>query len=220
MEGERRWSLSQGPEVLESCAPVPGSTSAPTWGPGLRGPVQDLKHYKVIGVVGTVLLVLDMRRSQTFVIKVLHKSPGGSSAGRPSVVPQGVPHMAQLLCLYETDCSYFLVLEYAPGGRLWDCLAPYFTNQLPFPNRAREVSYTGSPSSPSNGSPASPCLPSGELAAKVDLHYESLLSWTTAKSVSQKTLVYLQQLQTANLYLCLPQNNLKPQSLVHRLYPP
>lgn len=162
MEGERRWSLSQGPEVLESCAPVPGSTSAPAWGPGLRGPVQDLKHYKVIGVVGTVLLVLDMRRSQTFVIKVLHKSPGGSSAGRPSVVPQGVPHMAQLLCLYETDCSYFLVLEYAPGGRLWDCLAPYFTNQLPFPSRAREVSYTGSPSPPSNGSPASPCLPSGQ----------------------------------------------------------
>ncbi|KAL3214547.1 hypothetical protein MRX96_007027 [Rhipicephalus microplus] len=134
----------------------------PAWGPGLRGPIQDLKHYKVIGVVGTVLLVLDMRRSQTVVIKVLHKSPGGSSAGRPSVVPQGVPHMAQLLCLYETDCSYFLVLEYAPGGRLWDCLAPYFTNQLPFPNRAREVSYTGSPSPPSNGSPASPCLPSGE----------------------------------------------------------
>uniref|UniRef100_A0A224Z5E4 p90 ribosomal S6 kinase n=1 Tax=Rhipicephalus zambeziensis TaxID=60191 RepID=A0A224Z5E4_9ACAR len=161
MEGERRWSLSQGPEVLESCAPISGGTAVPAWGPGLRGPVQDLKHYKVIGVVGTVLLVLDMRRSQTVVIKVLHKSPGGSSAGRPSVVPQGVPHMAQLLCLYETDCSYFLVLEYAPGGRLWDCLAPYFTNQLPFPNRAREVSYTGSPSSLSNGSPASPCLPSG-----------------------------------------------------------
>lgn len=162
MEGERRWSLSQGPEVLESCAPTSGSTSAPAWGPGLRGPVQDLKHYKVIGVVGTVLLVLDMRRSQTVVIKVLHKSPGGSTSGRPSVVPQGVPHMAQLLCLYETDCSYFLVLEYAPGGRLWDCLAPYLTNRLPLPNPACEASYAGSPSSPLNGPPAGPCLPSGQ----------------------------------------------------------
>ncbi|XP_070389991.1 ribosomal protein S6 kinase-like 1 isoform X2 [Dermacentor albipictus] len=162
MEGERRWSLSQGPEVLESCAPTSGSTSAPTWGPGLRGPVQDLKHYKVIGVVGTVLLVLDMRRSQTVVIKVLHKSPSGSTSGRPSVVPQGVPHMAQLLCLYETDCSYFLVLEYAPGGRLWDCLAPYFTNRLPLPSPACEVSCAGSPSSPLNGPPARPCLPSGQ----------------------------------------------------------
>lgn len=155
MEGERRWSLSKGPEVLHAGVPGSGGSSVvPALGPSLRGPVRDLAHYKVIGVVGTVLLALDMRSSQTVVIKVLRKSPLGSSSGRPSVVPQGVPHMAQLLCLYETDCSYFLVLEYAPGGRLWDCLATYLHRVAPVP--ACEVPYTGSPSSPPNGSAASP----------------------------------------------------------------
>lgn len=155
MEGERRWSLSKGPEVLHTGVPGSGGTPAvPAWGPSLRGPVKDLAHYKVIGVVGTVLLALDMRSSQTVVIKVLHKSPLGSSSGRPSVVPQGVPHMAQLLCLYETDCSYFLVLEYAPGGRLWDCLAAYLHRLAPPPTG--EVPYSGSPSSPPNGSAMSP----------------------------------------------------------------
>ncbi|XP_077510693.1 ribosomal protein S6 kinase-like 1 isoform X1 [Amblyomma americanum] len=167
MEGERRWSLSKGPEVLESGVPPSGKcTAVAPRGPSLRGPIKDLAHYKVIGVVGTVLLVLDMRQSQTVVIKVLHKSPGGSSPGRPSVVPQGVPHMAQLLCLYETDCSYYLVLEYAPGGRLWDCLAPYLNRRAVVPPpHACQVPYAGSPSlSPMNSSSASPCLPSGEPA--------------------------------------------------------
>lgn len=167
MEGERRWSLSKGPEVLESGVPPSGKgTSAAPRGPSLRAPIKDLSHYKVIGVVGTVLLVLDMRQSQTVVIKVLHKSPSGSFPGRPSVVPQGVPHMAQLLCLYETDCSYYLVLEYVPGGRLWDCLAHYLNRRavLP-PPHACQVPRAGSLSLSSlNGSAASPSSPSGEPA--------------------------------------------------------
>ncbi|KAH6933062.1 hypothetical protein HPB50_011738 [Hyalomma asiaticum] len=208
MEGERRWSLSQGPEVLHKS---PGGSSAgrPSVVPqGVPHMAQllclyetDCSYFLVLEYAPggrlwdclapyfTNQLRLPSRAREMSStgspsspsngspsspclqsgkaapleeVEVLHKSPGGSSAGRPSVVPQGVPHMAQLLCLYETDCSYFLVLEYAPGGRLWDCLAPYFTNQLRLPSRAREMSSTGSPSSPSNGSPSSPCLQSGQ----------------------------------------------------------
>lgn len=63
MGGERRWSLSAAPQLpLATPATFPGSS--------LRGPVQELSKYKVIGVVGTVLLALDSESSNTVVIKV------------------------------------------------------------------------------------------------------------------------------------------------------
>lgn len=33
--------------------------------------------------------------------------------------------MVRLLRVYETECSLYLVLEYASGGRLWDYLGSY-----------------------------------------------------------------------------------------------
>lgn len=81
MGGERRWSLSAAPVSqpapplgLPSGAPL-GSRSSPFLGSSLRGAVQELARYKVIGIVGNVLLVLDTdaEHNATVVIKV-HRS--------------------------------------------------------------------------------------------------------------------------------------------------
>lgn len=131
MGGERRWSLSAAPVPQPAPPPVapsgapPGGRPLPFLGSSLRGSVQELAQYKVIGIVGNVLLALDTEHNTTVVIKVLHKSPSGAATPVPSVVPQEVPHMVNLLRVYETESALFLVLEYATGGRLWDYLGSY-----------------------------------------------------------------------------------------------
>lgn len=76
MGGERRWSLSAAP-VPQPALP-PGAPSGaplggrplPFLGSSLRGSVRELARYKVIGIVGNVLLALDTEHNTTVVIKV------------------------------------------------------------------------------------------------------------------------------------------------------
>ncbi|XP_064461017.1 ribosomal protein S6 kinase delta-1-like [Ornithodoros turicata] len=116
---ETRWTSDIPRSREPSPRPVPYGMPV---GGALRGSVQELGNYKVIGVVGKVLLVLDTHQNTTVAMKVLWKSPCPAVTPMPSVVPRDIAFMVQLLKLYETDYAYFLVLQYAPGGRLWDYL--------------------------------------------------------------------------------------------------
>ncbi|CAN7986552.1 unnamed protein product [Ixodes hexagonus] len=178
MGGERRWSLSAAP-VPQPAPPVGmpfssaplGPRPSPFLGSSLRGAVQELARYKVIGIVGNVLLALDTEQSATVVIKVLHKSPSGPVTPVPSVVPQEVPHMVRLLRVYETDCALFLVLEYATGGRLWDYLGSYVCRHElePMEQSPACLSDHGALGAPPRRRERSPCPPSHFVEEKATL---------------------------------------------------
>uniref|UniRef100_UPI00358E192A ribosomal protein S6 kinase delta-1-like n=1 Tax=Myxine glutinosa TaxID=7769 RepID=UPI00358E192A len=90
-------------------------------------PVEELKKLHIIGVVGKVLLVLDSDTDQTFVVKGLRKC--SQLNGRTLLVSK-VPFMVRLLKYYSTEDSIFLLLEYAPGGKLWSYIRA-FVNRTP-----------------------------------------------------------------------------------------
>ncbi|KAJ1528700.1 hypothetical protein ONE63_007093 [Megalurothrips usitatus] len=109
------------PEITD-IPPIPITAS---W-KSLEAPVTDLKVYKVLGVVSSVILALNTRNDSPYIIKVLHKSPCPVDRRTKSIVPRNVPFMCQLSNFIETESAVFLILEQARGGRLWDHVDPYF----------------------------------------------------------------------------------------------
>ncbi|XP_067273503.1 ribosomal protein S6 kinase delta-1 isoform X2 [Pseudorasbora parva] len=90
----------------------------------------ELKHYRVLGVIDKVLLVMDKRTQETFILKGLRKS---SACGRvkKTVVPRSVPNMVQLEKYIISEDSIFLLLEYAEGGKLWTHICKYLHGSSP-----------------------------------------------------------------------------------------
>ncbi|KAJ9600594.1 hypothetical protein L9F63_026268, partial [Diploptera punctata] len=101
------------------------SSQMPVWDE-LERPLPELQYYKVLGVVGSVMLVLNTVEDRCYTIKVLHKSPCPVNTLKQSVVPQDVPYMVKLHRYYETECAVFLILQHASGGKLWDHVSSYF----------------------------------------------------------------------------------------------
>ncbi|KAL1254306.1 hypothetical protein QQF64_016535, partial [Cirrhinus molitorella] len=90
----------------------------------------ELRHYRVLGIIDKVLLVMDRRTQETFILKGLRKS---SSCGRvkKTIVPHSVPNMVQLeKCIISED-SIFLLLQYAEGGKLWSHICKYLHDSSP-----------------------------------------------------------------------------------------
>ncbi|XP_048455873.1 uncharacterized protein rps6kl1 isoform X1 [Rhincodon typus] len=87
----------------------------------LSSPVEDLKTSKVIAIVDKVLLVQNPSSKEPFIVKSLPKC---SLVNRecPTIIPQGVPFMVQLLQYYVSDDAVFLHLEHVPAGKLWSQL--------------------------------------------------------------------------------------------------
>ncbi|XP_070577257.1 ribosomal protein S6 kinase delta-1-like [Ptychodera flava] len=112
----RRWETESIPIELD-----PGTAH-------LRGSLDEMKNFKVLGVVDRVMLVLDTMSYNTYVIKVLHKCsmPSQSRANR---IPTSCPYMVQLHKYYETETSVYLVLEHATGGKLWVYASSYFHSE-------------------------------------------------------------------------------------------
>jgi hypothetical protein len=79
----------------------------------LERPLSELQCYKVLGVVGSVMLVLHTVEDRCYAVKVLHKSPCPVSSLRHSVIPQDIPYMVKLYRYYETECAVFLILQHA-----------------------------------------------------------------------------------------------------------
>ncbi|XP_077076341.1 ribosomal protein S6 kinase delta-1 isoform X2 [Siphateles boraxobius] len=90
----------------------------------------ELKHYRVLGVIDKVLLVMDKRTQETFILKGLRKS---SACGRvkKTVVPRSLPNMVQLEKYIVSEDSIFLLLEYAEGGKLWTHICKYLHGSTP-----------------------------------------------------------------------------------------
>lgn len=90
----------------------------------------ELRHYRVLGVIDKVLLVMDKRTQETFILKGLRKS---NECGRvkKTVIPRSVPNMVGLeKCIISED-SIFLLLHYAEGGKLWSHICKYLHNNSP-----------------------------------------------------------------------------------------
>ncbi|XP_030743586.1 ribosomal protein S6 kinase delta-1 isoform X3 [Echinops telfairi] len=76
-----------------------------------------------------VLLVMDTRTEQTFILKGLRKS-SECSGSRKTIVPRCVPHMVCLHKYIISEESVFLVLQHAEGGKLWSYISK-FLNRSP-----------------------------------------------------------------------------------------
>ncbi|XP_061481214.1 ribosomal protein S6 kinase delta-1 isoform X2 [Rhineura floridana] len=106
----------------------PGSLSSrPSW--NLRSPAEELKAFRVLGVIDKVLLVMDTRTQQTFILKGLRKS-SEYSRKRRTIIPRCVPNMVALHKYIISEESIFLVLHHAEGGKLWSYISK-FLNRSP-----------------------------------------------------------------------------------------
>ncbi|XP_074165239.1 ribosomal protein S6 kinase delta-1 isoform X2 [Sminthopsis crassicaudata] len=101
----------------------PGSLSSrPSW--NLRSPAEELKAFRVLGVIDKVLLVMDTRTQQTFILKGLRKS-SDYSRSRKTIIPRCVPNMVCLHKYIISEESVFLVLQHAEGGKLWSYISRF-----------------------------------------------------------------------------------------------
>lgn len=106
---------------LQSWPPGPLS-SRPAW--NLRSPAEELKAFRVLGVIDKVLLVLDSRTQETFILKSLRKSSEGSRNNK-TIIPHSVPNMVQLKKQIVSEDSIFLLLQHAEGGKLWSYVCKF-----------------------------------------------------------------------------------------------
>ncbi|KAG7331774.1 hypothetical protein KOW79_005743 [Hemibagrus wyckioides] len=91
---------------------------------GQQSQADELHNYRVLGVIDKVLLVMDKRTQEMFVLKGLRKS---SECGgvKKTVVPHMVPNMVRLRKYIVSEDSIFLLLQYAEGGKLWSHITKY-----------------------------------------------------------------------------------------------
>ncbi|XP_036058173.1 ribosomal protein S6 kinase delta-1 isoform X4 [Onychomys torridus] len=71
-----------------------------------------------------VLLVMDTRTDQTFILKGLRKS-SEYSRNRKTIIPRCVPNMVCLHKYIISEESVFLVLQHAEGGKLWSYISKF-----------------------------------------------------------------------------------------------
>ncbi|XP_025944650.1 ribosomal protein S6 kinase delta-1 isoform X6 [Apteryx rowi] len=79
--------------------------------------------------ISMVLLVMDTRTQQTFILKGLRKS-SEYSRSRTTIIPRCVPNMVCLHKYIISEESVFLVLQHAEGGKLWSYISK-FLNRSP-----------------------------------------------------------------------------------------
>uniref|UniRef100_A0A3B5BBJ2 Ribosomal protein S6 kinase C1 n=1 Tax=Stegastes partitus TaxID=144197 RepID=A0A3B5BBJ2_9TELE len=97
---------------------------------GQQSPSEELRAYRVLGVIDKVLLVMDKRTQETFILKGLRKSSDCGRAKR-TIMPHTVPHMVQLRKFIVSEDAVFLLLQYAEGGKLWSHVGKYLRNSSP-----------------------------------------------------------------------------------------
>uniref|UniRef100_A0A8C5XMM0 Protein kinase domain-containing protein n=1 Tax=Microcebus murinus TaxID=30608 RepID=A0A8C5XMM0_MICMU len=73
-----------------------------------------------------VLLVMDTRTEQTFILKGLRKS-SEYSRNRKTIIPRCVPNMVCLHKYIISEESVFLVLQHAEGGKLWSYISKFLS---------------------------------------------------------------------------------------------
>ncbi|XP_054940054.1 ribosomal protein S6 kinase delta-1 isoform X3 [Physeter macrocephalus] len=127
MRAESLSSLYVKPQLDDVSQPPGSLSSRPPW--NLRSPAEELKAFRVLGVIDKVLLVMDTRTEQTFILKGLRKS-SEYSRNRKTIIPRCVPNMVCLHKYIISEESVFLVLQHAEGGKLWSYISK-FLNRSP-----------------------------------------------------------------------------------------
>ncbi|XP_062427816.1 ribosomal protein S6 kinase delta-1 isoform X3 [Rhea pennata] len=127
MRAEKISSLYHKPEDASISMPPGSLSSRLSW--NLRSPAEELKAFRVLGVIDKVLLVMDTRTQQTFILKGLRKS-SEYSRSRTTIIPRCVPNMVCLHKYIISEESVFLVLQHAEGGKLWSYISK-FLNRSP-----------------------------------------------------------------------------------------
>nr|XP_048295404.1 ribosomal protein S6 kinase delta-1 isoform X8 [Myodes glareolus] len=86
-----------------------------------------------------VLLVMDTRTEQTFILKGLRKS-SECSRHRKTIIPRCVPNMVCLHKYIISEESVFLVLQHAEGGKLWSYISKFLnrSSQESFDTKERK----------------------------------------------------------------------------------
>ncbi|XP_032949289.1 ribosomal protein S6 kinase delta-1 isoform X3 [Rhinolophus ferrumequinum] len=127
MRAESLCSFYRKPQFDDVSQPPGSLSSRPPW--NLRSPAEELKAFRVLGVIDKVLLVMDTRTEQTFILKGLRKS-SEYSGNRKTIIPRRVPNMVCLHKYIVSEESVFLVLQHAEGGKLWSYISK-FLNRSP-----------------------------------------------------------------------------------------
>ncbi|XP_049556151.1 ribosomal protein S6 kinase delta-1 isoform X9 [Orcinus orca] len=112
MRAESLSSLYVKPQLDDVSHPPGSLSSRPPW--NLRSPAEELKAFRVLGVIDKVLLVMDTRTEQTFILKGLRKS-SEYSRNRKTIIPRCVPNMVCLHKYIISEESVFLVLQHVEG---------------------------------------------------------------------------------------------------------
>lgn len=141
MRAESISSLRATPQLDPGLQPPGSLSSRPPW--NLRSPAEELKAFRVLGVIDKVLLVMDTRTEQTFILKGLRKS-SECSRHRKTIIPRCVPNMVCLHKYIISEESVFLVLQHAEGGKLWSYISKFL-------NRSSQESF--------DSKETKPCLP-------------------------------------------------------------
>ncbi|XP_057626927.1 ribosomal protein S6 kinase delta-1 isoform X5 [Chionomys nivalis] len=141
MRAESISSLRATPQLDAGLQPPGSLSSRPPW--NLRSPAEELKAFRVLGVIDKVLLVMDTRTEQTFILKGLRKS-SECSRHRKTIIPRCVPNMVCLHKYIISEESVFLVLQHAEGGKLWSYISKFL-------NRSSQESF--------DTKETKPCLP-------------------------------------------------------------
>ncbi|XP_069897615.1 ribosomal protein S6 kinase delta-1 isoform X6 [Dipodomys merriami] len=131
MRAESISSLYRQPQPDDGSQPPGSLSSRPPW--NLRSPAEELKAFRVLGVIDKVLLVMDTRTDQTFILKGLRKS-SEYSRNRKTIIPRCVPNMVCLHKYIISEESVFLVLQHVEGGKLWSYISKFL-------NRSTEESF-------------------------------------------------------------------------------
>ncbi|XP_023388989.1 ribosomal protein S6 kinase delta-1 isoform X12 [Pteropus vampyrus] len=127
MRAESLSSFYRKPQFDDVSQPPGSLSSRPPR--NLRSPAEELKAFRVLGVIDKVLLVMDSRTEQTFILKGLRKS-SEYSRNRKTIIPRCVPNMVCLHKYIISEESVFLVLQHAEGGKLWSYISK-FLNRSP-----------------------------------------------------------------------------------------
>eukprot|EP00069_Balaena_mysticetus_P004912 bmy_17655T0 len=138
MRAESLSSLYVKPQLDDVSQPPGSLSSRPPW--NLRSPAEELKAFRVLGVIDKISLVDKHRAQQApkategttdlFVLCQGLRKSSEYSRNRKTIIPRCVPNMVCLHKYIISEESVFLVLQHAEGGKLWSYISK-FLNRSP-----------------------------------------------------------------------------------------
>uniref|UniRef100_A0A671XZ89 Ribosomal protein S6 kinase polypeptide 1 n=1 Tax=Sparus aurata TaxID=8175 RepID=A0A671XZ89_SPAAU len=96
---------------------------------GQQSPSEELRAYRVLGVIDKVSLLSQVLQPVATFCGLRKSSDCGRT--KRTVMPHSLPHMVQLRKFILSEDAVFLLLQYAEGGKLWSHIAKYLRNSSP-----------------------------------------------------------------------------------------